>query len=116
MRRLALAVAALCATLLAPVRPARAQSSAIVYVFSTVDAVSANAYGGLDVTGILQGEATPGTRSFAPYSIDAHWMWMVGDCERKALLAMAKPGQYLLRIEREDGWVSFTCTLARAAP
>jgi hypothetical protein len=68
-------------------------------VFTTVDAVSIN-LNCVEVTGIVQGESTPSTWRTYTYStvttVDSTgWAAM---CQRNALLAMSKPGQYLLEI------------------
>jgi hypothetical protein len=83
-------------------------------VFATVDAVAVQgAY--VIVTGIVQGEEAPSTWA-AAYS-SSTGVDFVAACQRNALIAMAKPGQYLLEIQ----YLSSTsggsvCKLSRATP
>jgi hypothetical protein len=82
--------------------------------FTAVDAVKTENTR-VHVTGIVEGEVDPRTvtvyfaTSTSAYSSQE-------SCERLALLAMAKPGQYRLTIKSSSSWVSAMCTLARAAP
>jgi hypothetical protein len=94
--------------------------SGTTYVFVTVDAVTAQG-NSIFVTGILKGDAAPSTHSASFYETsgdDAFAALMVSACERKALLAMSKPGQYLLALQDSPGVFMFnsSCTLARVSP
>ena len=118
MKRFALAVLVSCALAL----PARAQLTWTAYVFTTVDAVLREV-GYLTITGVRDGESAaavhrlplgPITSSSNPTNPSD-----IGEsCERKALLAMAKPGAYVLRVEVSSYPSSYytKCTLARAEP
>lgn len=75
------------------------------YPFETVD--SYDVRGGpsqVVVTGVLQGEAAPTTLTFR-YSATSSSSYesprTFERCERMALLAMSKPGQYLLELRQE---------------
>jgi len=93
---------------------ARAQVAATPYVFVTVDAASSYATR-LRVTGILQGEATAREIFVTFSSTDA--AVRLDTCERKALLAMAKPGQYLFELTWPSSFAAEpTCKLTRANP
>lgn len=110
-----LAIAAAAATLsLAIGIGVRAQTTG-PYVFATVDAVSSQ-NSQLKVTGILQGQAaaTEVTANFSYGTDYAAANVAAQTCERKALLAMAKPGQYLFGISYSYGtWI---CKLTRVNP
>ncbi len=116
MRRswMAAAVAALSLALGAVV--ARAQTAPTRYVFVTVDAVAAQT-DRLWVTGIVQGEVVAREvqilfSSTPDYGATATW---TQTCERKALLAMAKPGQYLFEASSLNTYVP-VCKLTRVNP
>ncbi|HET9449705.1 MAG TPA: hypothetical protein VFO83_02430 [Aggregicoccus sp.] len=90
------------------------------YLFETVD--SYDVRGGpsqVVVTGVLQGEAAPTTLVFR-YSAASGSSYesprTFERCERMALLAMSKPGQYLLEL-RQDSVSGYTlqvgCKLTR---
>jgi hypothetical protein len=99
-------VAALAA--LAMSHPARAQTP--VVPFATVDELSIGG-GTLTVRGILVGGADPVSRDVRPvYGDAAQKQRVLESCERFALVAMSKPGQYLLFVTTES------CRLARASP
>jgi hypothetical protein len=106
-----LAAAALAAALLAVPASAGAQTIG-TFTFATVDEVALQG-SNLVLTGILQGESVPTTRngyiSTSP---------TVGEtCQRFALLAQAKPGQYLLEITVASYGATLTgCRLRRAVP
>ncbi len=95
---------------------AAAQSSASPYVFVTVDSVKAEA-SRLWITGILQGEAAP-VQKYVMFSSASYGdaVAQVAACERKALMAMAKPGQYLLAVHDGGSFRVTTCTLTRVNP
>jgi hypothetical protein len=110
MKRAALAAAILVA---GSIR-ATAQTTPTIYTFSTVDEVQTYAYI-LKVTGILQGEASATTLTFNfPNYTSASAADQLASCERKALLAMAKPGQYLLKLDYYGS--TPRCALTRANP
>ncbi|MFY0572243.1 hypothetical protein ACN28E_51580 [Archangium lansingense] len=88
---------------LSPLTIASAQSSSIeTFVFETVDSyeILSGVYQ-LNVTGIIQGEAAPRTIAIPP-STNANTTYdvRVRSCERLALIAMSKPGQYFFEVRR----------------
>ncbi len=131
VRTLAL-TATLLSTLLPPT-PASAETTA-TYVFEAVE--SYNIIGGtsstwdqLEVTGIIQGESAPRTVKLtyeAKYSGTAGTDYTSSKrtferCERLALLALSKPGQYLLEMRQERDSPSNStyyigCKLTRRVP
>jgi hypothetical protein len=94
--------------------------SGTTYTFVTVDSVTAQ--GSLiHVTGILKGEATPSTHGAQFYYLSGNYAYaaqMIAACERKALLAMSKPGQYQLVLQDgpSAGSLESSCTLTRVNP
>ncbi len=95
--------AAVAVLLLALGAAARAQTTRSSYVFVTVDAV-ASEISRLRVTGLVEGEVAAREvlimfSSGTGYDAVATY---VQTCERKALLAMAKPGQYLFEVNSLD--------------
>lgn len=92
---------------------ARAQSSLPApVVFTAVDAVKLE-YSKLSITGIVEGEAAPRTVAF--YFASTHFRQE--SCERLVLLAMEKPGQYLLTMQNQTYSSSdANCSLSRANP
>jgi hypothetical protein len=109
MRHLA---AALAIALAVVAIPAAAQTYSSK-VFVTVDAIQvrgATVY----VTGIVQGESAPTTYSmYGPFSSDASAnMVFAQSCQQDALLAMTKPGQYLLELSASN----YSCKLTRVSP
>jgi hypothetical protein len=115
-----LALAAAAALLSAAPASSQAQTSTPPpVVFTTVDAVKVD-HMQLVITGVVQGEAAPSDRAFyfdfsvgstysAPYE-------QRQSCERLALLAMAKPGQYLLEVQPAAYGNYTKCKLSRATP
>lgn len=94
---------------------AMAQATVTTFVFATVDSVDLDG-NQFQVTGILQGEAAPTTRTFLiPIPGDGSGVSRTQSCERKALLVMSKPGQYLLEI-RQPVYYSLGCRLTRVTP
>jgi hypothetical protein len=83
------------------------------HVFATVDAVGQDGTI-FSVTGLLQGGATPSTRSAYSTSSDL----VVQQCQRYALLAQAKPGQYLFEMTVVQSFAPNleACSLRRATP
>jgi len=86
-------------------------------VFTAVDAVKAEDYK-VVITGIVQGDGAPSTWSAGFYSSSdgALISQFVNSCQTQALLAMTKPGQYLLEIQ--SGTISLRpfCKLSRVNP
>jgi hypothetical protein len=95
---------------------AAAQSVPAAYptkVFVTVDSVKLEVYR-VTITGIVQGEATPSTFYVqGPSNSIADPNVFAQSCQQQALLAMAKPGQYLLTIYAST---SPSCQLTRVTP
>jgi hypothetical protein len=116
MRHL-LAAAVVIATLLVPCT-ANAQTlpSPPGKVFATVDSVQVEPYR-LTITGIIQGEAVPSSYwvQYGGYGDYAAAWTFVQICQQQALLAMSKPGQYLLDIYPGSSSLSH-CKLSRVAP
>jgi hypothetical protein len=118
-----LASATLLLALASPV-PADAAITAI-YVFETVDSYDiAGERREVKVTGIISGEAEPRTvtLTYAPIYSSSSSTDEVGSkrtferCERFALMAMSKPGQYLLEMRQEtiySGTYMIGCKLTR---
>jgi len=107
MRHLA---AALAIALAVVAIPAAAQTYSSK-VFVTVDAVQVRGYT-VSVTGIAQGEATP-TTYLVYFASDASAnMVFAQNCQQQALLAMSKPGQYLLELSASN----YSCKLSRVSP
>ena len=94
---------------LASVAPAAGAQTPIPLM--TVDAVNVSPTG-IAVTGIVQGDSQPSTRSYSfnTYSTEAQKAAALDRCHRSLLLALAKPGQYLARIGLD------TCVVALVAP
>lgn len=120
-----IAIAAVLLSTLVPLSVAVAEVQA-TYVFTTVD--SYNIKGdvlAVEVTGIVQGEATPRTvtLTYHPSTFSGQGGDYVASqrtfdrCERLLLLAMSKPGQYLLELRQEVepiGTIEFIgCKLTR---
>lgn len=88
------------------VQPVTATSGG-VYVFETVDSYDVQgSYLRVTVQGVQQGQETPSAVTFSYYiysgsTSDHHRSFE--RCERLALLAMSKPGQYLLEVRQEGG-------------
>jgi hypothetical protein len=66
--------------------------------FMTVDAVSVRV-DAITVTGVVQGEAAPSTRvmELRTYGTDAQQAAARELCHRQLLLALSKPGQYVVQ-------------------
>lgn len=112
MKRLLLAAAFLCA----PVLAVRAQLAPAVR-FTAVDSfrISINR---LEVTGIVEGETAPRQVrfDFGSASTNTSVVAQRQSCERLILLAIAKPGQYVLQMEEVGGTSYALCTLERVVP
>ncbi|MFP2957944.1 hypothetical protein ACLEPN_08965 [Myxococcus sp. 1LA] len=84
------------------------------YVFTTVDAVQAYSLSGFEVTGILEGEATPRTITFWPEHGNYESQQGFGArCDRMALLLMTRPGRFQLTVEMPSFYQATTCKLTR---
>jgi len=83
-------------------------------VFVTVDSVQVVEYR-VVVTGILQGDAAPSTYSVQS-NVAGTQPAFAQNCQQQALLAMAKPGQYLLELYSAGSLTSSTCKLTRVNP
>jgi hypothetical protein len=84
--------------------------------FATVDAVRLAPSGDLFVTGLLAGELAP-----AEYRLNRGTYTGIdyAECRRLALVAMSKPGQYLLSFDASPAtayWYVRDCRLERAQP
>ncbi len=84
-------------------------------VFVTVDAVQVEAYR-VNITGVVQGEAAPSSFYVQQYPSTGEPNVFAQNCQQQALLAMAKPGQYLFEIRQGSGTSSSTCKLTRVTP
>ncbi|QDF07802.1 hypothetical protein BHS04_32065 [Myxococcus xanthus] len=86
------------------------------YVFTTVDSYTVQLEGTIEITGVLQGEASPRTLTFsAPNNTQNSAVAYRDRCDRLALLAMTKPGAYLFTTS-SGGSISyhqFACKLTR---
>ncbi len=107
MRSIRLAMAA---ALVAACAAADAQTANAV-TFTAVDGVRVR-YLTLYVTGVVQGEATAREVTF-DYSTTT--VVQLQSCERIALVAMSRPGQYLLTM-RQWGGAYAECGVSRVAP
>lgn len=90
---------------------ARAQSSAVTHVLTTVDGVEWGGSSELVITGIQRGEQAATSITVRLYGTEA-----IASCERKALLAMSKPGQYLLTLYSPYAGAYTSCGLTKVAP
>lgn len=108
-------LAALAGGLAASAQVARAQVATWDYTFVTVDAVSTGAFK-LYVTGILEGGANPVEVSLQ-FSSSAAPIDNLAGCQRSALLAMERPGQYKLQLSRQLSSTGYPyCRLVRVNP
>lgn len=116
MKRIVIAVAA---SLVLAGGVGRAQTSPNpVVTFTTVDAVEAQS-SKLVITGVKEGETAATTQQFlicSTPSTDVRCAALIENCDRLALLAMTKPGQYLLKIAPGNSIYYATCRLERVAP
>lgn len=103
-------VVAVTAVLLLAGSVARAQTT--WFAFTTVDAVNMET-NRMSVTGVLEGAAAASTATFYFTSGAPD---LLQNCQKLALLAMTKPGQYLLKINPGVSYGYPQCTLARVAP
>jgi hypothetical protein len=85
-------------------------------VFTTVDGIRTTG-GGLYVTGILEGEATATEHYISLSTSSSSGIDPLASCQRLAMLAMAKPGQFVLRLATPvDAYSTATCQLTRVTP
>ena len=87
-------------------------------VFTAVDAVRVEDYK-IIITGVVQGDAGSSTWAVSPStsSDGARAGQFLSNCQAQALLAMAKPGQYLLEVSSNAGTSgSAFCKLSRVNP
>jgi hypothetical protein len=116
MRHLAAALAIALAVVALPALGQTTPPANPSKVFVTVDAVQVKYYQVI-VTGIVQGEATPSTYYVQANASDAAAnMGFMQACQQQALLAMSKPGQYLLEILQSGSMGASTCKLTRVSP
>jgi hypothetical protein len=110
-----LAAAVLSAFLLPAGAALAQQYSGTLAVFTTVEAVKSE-YMKLTVTGVKAGESAPSdyVLSFASGSAASYGPAFEA-CERKAIIAMSKPGMYRLELWREPYGYPL-CKLALANP
>ncbi|HSD22506.1 MAG TPA: hypothetical protein VLC54_20820 [Anaeromyxobacter sp.] len=111
MKRLLLAGAAAAALVTAV--PAPAQTAATRYVFVAVDAIEIQ-YTTVRVTGVVDGESAARTVTASFYSGTTS-VDQVAACERLALLAMTRPGQFRFEILQASS-STVVCKLARVTP
>lgn len=93
-----------------------AQTSTVkTYAFEAVDSYDSDFGGDVTITGILQGEATPRILKFRSDVGYTATLELGRSCERLSLLAMMKPGQYLLEVRFDSAYdnVLMGCRLAR---
>jgi hypothetical protein len=104
-------VAAAAALIVSIAAQARAQTT-IVWAFTAVDAVQVNNNSTLTIRGVLSGELGPTDQIVFFYSTTTP---QFESCQRLALLAMGKPGQYVLAVDvTRTGYP--ICKLSRAVP
>ncbi|MCE9673638.1 hypothetical protein LY474_38125 [Myxococcus stipitatus] len=88
------------------------------YLFETVDDVVVR-YNRLDVTGVLRGETVPRSFTFSYYAgtTSGDSINLASRCDRLALLAMARPGVFLLEMVHNGSNLSSpsSCRLIRRA-
>jgi hypothetical protein len=86
------------------------------YVFVTVDDYTIESAYAVDITGILQGESTPRTLRFTFYSSVVDYSQHQSRCDRMVLLAMTRPGRYLLQMTQgaeDSSGTNARCKLTR---
>lgn len=85
----------------------------VPYVFATVDNYAVVNTNAVEVTGILVGETLPRVFRFTfsnPVNTSEH----MSRCDRLALLAMSRPGRYLLEFTASDKlFTPASCKLTR---
>jgi hypothetical protein len=78
--------------------------------FATVDSYSAHE-GNFTVTGIPVGQSQPVSKDYYFSGNDNFGVAAAADCHRSALLAMERPGRYVLTVS--SGYNSYYCKLTR---
>lgn len=111
MKRLLLAGVA-AAALVSPL-PARTQTAATRLVFAAVDALEIKA-SVFSITGVVDGESAARTVNIYFYSGSSAYPDEIANCQRMAILAMTRPGQF--RFEIQDDAYATACKLARSTP
>jgi hypothetical protein len=112
MKRIVGIVCGLCGLVAAGI--GRAQTvTPPTYVLTTVDAVRRSGASTLFVTGVLDGASGP--TEVRVYSDTAN-VPSVEACERFALTAMAKPGQYRLEVWQTSYYANGYCRLTKLNP
>ncbi|MCK8498485.1 MULTISPECIES: hypothetical protein [Myxococcus] len=88
----------------------------VPYVFETVDSYAITEANVIEIRGVLQGESAPRTFEFEFYSNPAYYdaSQHGSRCDRMALLAMTRPGRYLLELKVQR-WIGGqpSCRLTR---
>ena len=112
MKRLLLAGAA-AAALFSAAPVAYAQTAPTRYVFAAVDAIEIQ-YTTVRVTGVVDGESAARTVT-ANFFSGTTSVDQVAACERLALLAMTRPGQFRFEILQASS-STVVCKLARGTP
>ncbi|OJT19196.1 hypothetical protein BO221_37520 [Archangium sp. Cb G35] len=93
-----LASAATLLLALSPLTIASAQSATeSVFLFETLDSYEIKSLNWLKITGIVSGEATPRTVEVNAGVSESYSQYLRA-CERMALMAMSKPGQYYFEL------------------
>ncbi|MBI5067796.1 MAG: hypothetical protein HZB56_06110 [Deltaproteobacteria bacterium] len=124
MKRIALVAASLVAVFTcSDVAQAQATSSNETVAFEAVDGFDRTSYGGvLDVTGVVRGDGAASRLRLMTSYTDPE---KVAGCERMALLAMSRPGYYVLAVNQTvlraaDGTLAgrylVSCGLSRTVP
>ena len=98
--------------MLSPLLFASAQSSTVVHVFETVDSYEMETLSRAKITGILQGESTPKTIQLSIEFTNTDHQQRMRLCERFALMALSKPGQYYFEV-KNPGLSNLGCKLTR---
>jgi hypothetical protein len=114
MKRIALVAASL-AAIFTSSDVARAQAAATPYVLDAVDAVEIRG-SQLRVTGVVQGDAAPSTVVMDWSYFGTDRVALMQGCERKALLAMSRPGAYRLTLTQTYTSYLPVCALSRVTP
>ena len=96
-KRISLAALALAAAGVAAFSFAPEAGAQVVTPYMTVDAIGITS-GGFTVTGVVQGDLTPSTRTISFSSFLESWRIPAFEaCHRSLLLALGKPGQYVVQ-------------------
>jgi hypothetical protein len=113
MKKLSIAALALTLIAVGAVAFAPDAGAQTAPTFMTIDAVSLASIGfGLTVSGVKEGEAAP-SGSTITFTADAAGLARFEACHRTLLLALSKPGQYVLRL---GGGYNTNCAVAVIAP